>query len=442
MHQVDLLKDEPSKLFGRYLIPSISATLVTSIYILADTIIIGKGVSSEGIAALNLLLPIFALFFGTGLLFGVGGGVLMSVANGSGDHKQANVYFTNAVFGCVIVAFIYMIIGTVFLEPIAYKLGSNKQNIGLVMDYGKYMMIGAPIFVGSGLLQALVRNDQAPKTAMVAVIAGGISNIVLDLVFIYGFNMGMKGGAIATVIGSTISVVILLTHFVSSRNSMKWIQGVLNITISGKIVQNGLSSFLIEVASGLVIFFFNQQLLRYIGDTGVIVYSIIANSAIVALSLFNGVAQGTQPIIATNFGGGQIDRVLKIRRLGVVVTSIIGGILFAVGYFFPDLIVRIFIHPNSEILELAPKAIRIYFIAFLMMNINILYSTYFQSIVNPQAALIICLLRGMILSIGLVFLLPMILGVIGIWLVMPITECITLVIAMMLIKRSDKLVRA
>lgn len=438
MQQVDLLKDEPSKLFLRYLLPSISATLVTSIYILADTIIIGKGVGSEGIAALNLLLPLFALFFGTGLLFGVGGGVLMSVANGSGDHRGANTYFTNAVFGAAVVALIYMILGTIFLEPIAYILGSTENSIGLVTEYGKYLIMGAPIFVCSSLLQALVRNDQAPKKAMIAVIAGGITNIILDCVFIYGLGMGMKGGAIATVIGSIVSVVILLTHFKSSMNTMRWIKGTVGIGIIGKIFQSGLSSFLIEIASGLVIFFFNLQLLNYIGDIGVVVYSIVANSALVALSLFNGVAQGTQPIIATNFGGEQMGRVLQVRRLGVLATTIIGIVLFAIGFLFPEMIVRVFIYPTPEVIELATTAIRIYFIAFLMMNMNILYSTYFQSIVRPQAALILCLLRGMILSIGLVFLLPILFGVIGIWLVMPITEFITLMVAMILIKKTDK----
>ncbi|MEG1829215.1 MAG: MATE family efflux transporter [Cellulosilyticaceae bacterium] len=438
MQQVDLLKDEPSKLFLRYLGPSISATLVTSIYILADTIIIGKGVGSDGIAALNLLLPLFALFFGTGLLFGVGGGVLMSVAKGSEDQKLANRYFTNAVFAAAIVAFLYITLGTIFLKPIAYLLGSNENSIGLVMEYGKYLVIGAPLFICSSLLQALVRNDQAPKKAMVAVIAGGISNIILDCLFIYGLGMGMAGGAIATVIGSIISVTILLTHFKSPKNTMKWVKGSVGFGIVCKIFQNGLSSFLIEIASGLVIFFFNLQLLKYIGDIGVVVYSIVANSALVALSLFNGVAQGSQPLIATNFGGGKIDRVLKVRRLGVMATTIIGMMLFAVGFFFPEMIVRVFIYPTPEVVELATTAIRIYFIAFLMMNINILYSTYFQSIVNPQAALTICLLRGMILSIVLVFLLPAVLGVTGIWLVMPITELITLIIAIKLIKKTDK----
>ncbi|MEG0152884.1 MAG: MATE family efflux transporter, partial [Cellulosilyticaceae bacterium] len=290
----------------------------------------------------------------------------------------------------------------------------------------------------SSLLQALVRNDQAPKKAMVAVIAGGISNIILDCLFIYGLGMGMAGGAIATVIGSIISVTILLTHFKSPKNTMKWVKGSVGFGIVCKIFQNGLSSFLIEIASGLVIFFFNLQLLKYIGDIGVVVYSIVANSALVALSLFNGVAQGTQPLIATNFGGGKIDRVLKVRRLGVMATTIIGMMLFAIGFFFPEMIVRVFIYPTPEVVELATTAIRIYFIAFLMMNINILYSTYFQSIVNPQAALTICLLRGMILSIVLVFLLPAVLGVTGIWLVMPITELITLIIAIKLIKKTDK----
>lgn len=436
MKNVNLLKDEPKKLFFRYLIPSISATLVTSIYILADTIIIGKGIGADGIAALNLLLPLFSVCSGTGMLFGVGGAVLMSVANGQRNKRLANYYFTNALFIASIVTIIYFIIGNCFLEKIAYILGSNENSIGLVMEYGRYLMIGIPAFVFSNFLQAFVRNDNSPKLVMIAVITGGVSNIILDLLFIYVFRMGMKGASIATMLGSIITVVILLIHFLSKKNTMKIIYESIEFDKIKNIFQSGVPSFLIEIANGIITFLFNLQLLRYIGETGVVVYGIIANYALVSMSLFNGVAQATQPIMATNFGANKIERVISVRRHGIYTGIIVGVLLFLIGALFPEKVVNIFINPTKEIIEFSIPAIRIYFITFLMTSVNIIYSTYFQSIVKPKESLAICMLRGIVLTSILVFVLPIFIGVTGIWLAMPITEFITLLVSIFLVKKE------
>ena len=418
MQQMDLLHDDPKKLFFKYLLPSISATLVTSIYVLADTIMIGKGVGQDGLAVLNFILPLFTLFFGTGLLLGVGGAVLMSVANGSGDKKLANTYFTHAALSGAFLAILFTVLGLVFLEPIGYMLGCTPVNIGLFTSYAQYLVGFCPVFLFSSLLQAFVRNDGAPKRAMVAVISGGVTNIILDYIFIFILGMGMAGGAIATVIGSITSVTLLLTHFMSKQNTMKLLKGKIQVNLIGRILHSGLPSFLIEVASGIVILLFNLQLLKYVGEVGVVVYSIMANSAIVAMSLFNGVSQGAQPIMATNYGADQSERVVSVRRLGSITVVIIG------------------IEPTTEVLDMARGAIRIYFAAFIMMSLNIFYSTYFQSVLKPKLSLIICLLRGIIICTILVFLLPLLIGVTGIWLVMPITELITAIIAMMMVRSA------
>ena len=431
--KMDLLHDDPKKLFFKYLLPFISATLVTSIYVLADMIMIGKGVGQDGLAVLNFILPLFTLFFGTGLLLGVGGAVLMSVANGSGDKKLANTYFTHAALSG---AFLATVLGLVFLEPIGYMLGCTPVNIGLFTSYAQYLVGFCPVFLFSSLLQAFVRNDGAPKRAMVAVISGGVTNIILDYIFIFILGMGMAGGAIATVIGSITSVTLLLTHFMSKQNTMKLLKGKIQVNLIGRILHSGLPSFLIEVASGIVILLFNLQLLKYVGEVGVVVYSIMANSAIVAMSLFNGVSQGAQPIMATNYGAEQSERVVSVRKVGSITVFIIGIVLFLSGFLFPDIVVQIFIEPTTEVLDMARGAIRIYFAAFIIMSLNIFYSTYFQSVLKPKLSLIICLLRGIIICTILVFLLPLLIGVTGIWLVMPITELITAIMAMMMVRSA------
>ena len=187
------LTEQPSKLFLSYLIPSISATLVTSIYILADTMMIGKGVGAVGIAALNLLLPIFSVYVGTGILFGVGGSVLFSVSKGRGEEQKAREYFTASVCLAIAASLLYMWLFTAFFDPITLFLGRNEGTDAYVREYGRYLKLTPAIFLFSSFLQAFVRNDGAPKLAMAAVITGGVTNVFLDYIFIFPLNWGIGG---------------------------------------------------------------------------------------------------------------------------------------------------------------------------------------------------------------------------------------------------------
>ncbi len=428
MKQTDLLNDNVKKLFFRYLIPSVSATLVTSIYVLADTIFIGKGISDTAVAALNIIIPLFSLYFGMGLLFGVGGSVLLSVAKGQGDEKKANTYFTVAFIANGITSLIFLIFNLVAFDQIAYLLGASETTIGYIREYGMYFIWGIPFFCFSSFLQAFVRNDKAPKLSMIAVISGGVINIIIDYVFIYIFDMGMGGASLATVLGSVVSCLILSTHFLSKSNTLHLVKQGLQLRYFGDVTKNGFSSFLIEMSSGIVIFIFNNRVLHYIGDVGVTVYSIISNTAIIVSSLSNGISQAAQPLLALNYGAGKYDRINQVKRLGLGFSFATGIVFAVVGFCFPEFVVGLFIHPSKEVQELAPMAIQIYFISFILMVPNIFYSNYFQSTLQPIYALIICVLRGLILSGVLVYILPTILGVKGIWMTMIFVECITLAV--------------
>lgn len=428
MKQTDLLNDNVKKLFFRYLIPSVSATLVTSIYVLADTIFIGKGISDTAVAALNIIIPLFSLYFGMGLLFGVGGSVLLSVAKGQGAEKKANTYFTVAFIANGITSLIFLIINLVAFDQIAYLLGASETTIGYIREYGMYFIWGIPFFCFSSFLQAFVRNDKAPKLSMIAVISGGVINIIIDYVFIYIFDMGMGGASLATVLGSVVSCLILSTHFLSKSNTLHLVKQGLQLRYFGDVTKNGFSSFLIEMSSGIVIFIFNNRVLHYIGDVGVTVYSIISNTAIIVSSLSNGISQAAQPLLALNYGAGKYDRINQVKRLGLGFSFATGIVFAVVGFCFPEFVVGLFIHPSKEVQELAPMAIQIYFISFILMVPNIFYSNYFQSTLQPIYALIICVLRGLILSGVLVYILPTILGVKGIWMTMIFVECITLAV--------------
>ena len=436
--KVDLLNDPAKPLFFKYLLPSISATLVTSIYVLADTIMIGKGIGEDAVAGLNIILPLLSLFFGTGLLFGVGGSVLMSFSLGKGEKVKANSYFTTAVLLNVVFMVFYLIICSLFFDEIAYFLGSNEATIGYVRGYGHILVGGIPVFMFSTFLQAFVRNDHAPKLSMIGVITGGVVNVIFDYIFIFKLDYGMAGAAAATVMGAIITCIILLSHFITKTSTLKIVRHKYHLDFSKQIFKNGFSSFVVEISNGILMILFNLQLIKYIGNIGVTVYSIISNTGIIVMSLGNGISQAAQPIIAMNHGAGKTKRIKEVRNYAFITAFLIGLFFTLFGVIFPEVVINIFVHPTDRIMAFAPTAIRLYFISFIGLMINIFFSNYFQSILQPGKALIVCLLRGLIISGLFVFILPPIFGTNGIWITMPIVEIITFIVALLLNKRFSK----
>ena len=406
-----------SKLFFRYLVPSICGTMVTSIYVVADTIIIGKGIGTDAMAALNIALPVYNLFFGTGLLFGVGGSVMMSICRGHGEHSKGNAYFSLSFLLNVLACIIYMIICNTFTKEIALFLGATDVTLPYVMDYLPYITWSLPVFAFSSFLQTFIRNDGAPN-------------------LVYPCQMGMAGAAIATVCGSILTVLILLIHFFGKHNHLHFCFSEIRSSFGSDIFKSGFASFLIDLSSGIVIFFFNQQLLRYQGDLGVSVYGIISNTAIVVTCLSNGICQAAQPIISTNFGAGFQERIDHVRKLGLRTALFICAIPTLLGLTVPNLFTYIFLNPDSQVLALAPAAVRLYFIGFLITGVNMFLIGYFQSTIRPIYALTLCLMRGCVLSIIFVKILPIFLGLNGIWISVPLAELFTLLTGILLLKKS------
>ena len=208
MKQNRLLEDPVRSVFLSYLVPSVSATLVTSIYILADTMMIGRGIGSVGIAALNILLPLYSTFFGFGMMCGIGGSVLFGFSRGKGNEREARGYFTTGLLMALVFAVLTLTLCNVFFDPLLRLLGVTPAMREHAVAYGRVLVTASPMCVMSSFLQAFVRNDGAPKLAMAGVISGGVTNVILDYVFIFIMKWGMGGAMLATATGTTLTVLI------------------------------------------------------------------------------------------------------------------------------------------------------------------------------------------------------------------------------------------
>lgn len=427
MRQLDLLKDNENKIFFHYLFPAICSTLITSIYVLVDTLIIGRGVGALGISALNIFLPVFQVLNGIGLLFGIGSGILISSSIGSGDKKKADKFFITGLTVVISISICLWIFLSLNLENICIILGADKNNLDLVLEYARCIAGFAPTFILANYFSPIIRNLKNPKLVMIAVFTGSVINIILDYVFVFPMQMGMFGAALATVLGSITTVIILLFHFVKKSNRIKITNSTFSLKLIKPIVNCGLASLLMELASGFVIFIFNIQILKYIGNNGIVIYGIISNCVIVGSALFNGVAQAIQPIIATNYGANIEHRVKKILNYGFITSTAIGLCLFTLVYLFSEQIINIFVVADSNLLKLGIPAVRIYLSTFCIMNLNIIISSYLQSIGREKASIFISLTRGFLLNILFAVLLPILFPASILWIIVPASELITLV---------------
>ncbi len=362
----------------------------------------------------------------------------MSIARGRGDTPTGNCYFSVAVLLNAATCLIYMILFLNFMEPIARFLGATDVTLPYVLEYAPYIIWGLGFFAFSTFLQTFVRNDGAPKLSMIAVVSGGIMNVLLDIIFVFPLGMGMAGASIASVLGSILTTVILLFHFRTKANGLHFSLKNFSPKFISNIFKNGFTSFLVEVSSGIVLFIFNLQILKYIGDIGVSMYGVIANTGIVVICLCNGINQASQPILSTNHGAGLIPRIETVKKLGLKTAFIICSVPAVLGLIVPNLFTYIFLNPNAEILALSSTAIRIYFVGFFVIGLNMFIIGYFQSTVKPQLSLLLCLSRGCVLAIVFVFVLPPLSGVSGIWASVPLAEFITLAMGIYFLKKNKK----
>lgn len=416
--EMDLLKDNLNKLYLRFLIPSLGSAMVMSIYTLTDAVVIGKGVGPNALAALSITTPLLCILMATGILFGVGGSVQMSVYRGTGSYEKANRFFRLSFAALAVLAILLWIIYGFGIQTLLRVMGANETLYPYALAYMKYINIFLPVAVFSNYIAIFVRADGDPNRAMAGVLFGGVVNIV----FVFPMHMGIGGAALASVTGMVIQVVVGTTHFFRRKNKLQFIRPKHVFSSVIQIIANGIPSFFNEFANGFIVLLFNIQILKYCGETALSVYSVISNCVILFNSLFTGVGQSIQPIIATNYGGGKWDRIQKIRRMSFF-TIFVMGLLFSMsGILFPNGVCSIFMNLGDEMKRIAQKGVRTYFVAFLPMGINLLTSYYLQSVLNVRKSLCISLLRNVILSSVVILVFPILFGGNSLWMAMLVVE--------------------
>ncbi|AWZ48879.1 MATE family efflux transporter [Clostridiaceae bacterium 14S0207] len=428
------------KKFLKYLLPSVASMWVYSLYTIVDGIFVSRGVGPTALASVNIAMPFVNFIFSVSMLFTTGASTMIAIHLGRNDSKKANEIFSMNVTLLVIVSMAILITSLLNLDKLALFLGASKTTIEFVKTYLKIIIIFNMFFIVSYSLEVIIKTDGFPQYAIVGVVISALTNIVLDWLFVIEFKWGIEGAAVATGISQLFSCIFFLVHFLKRKGSrLNFVKFKFDFSIIRKILFIGVPDGITELSSGVVIFLFNQSILRYIGENGVVTYSIISYVNTLIIMTMIGITQGMQPLTSFYYGKGENSTVKKLLKMSFRVIGYCSIIVFVISMFFTRPIVRVFIDGNvqGDIFNYSVKAFRIFSISFLILGYNILISGFFASVAKPIHATIISLGRGLIIIIASLFVMVALFGGNGIWMATSVSEGICLILSSFILKKSN-----
>ena len=364
--------------FFKYIFQSMAGMLGISVYILADTYFISVYSGADGLAVLNLILPVYGLIYAIGAMIGIGSATRYAIDRARG--KSASFYFLSAVTWDILISIPLMLAGIFIPDKILQLLGADAGLTALGKQYLRIILAASPFFMSNYAFTAFARNDSAPAIAMLGSIAGSMFNIVFDYVFMFPAGLGLTGAALATAFCPLVTMIICSTHYLGKHNQVGFHFRAPSLLHLIACCQLGVSAFVGEISSAVIAIVFNFLLLGLAGNVGVAAYGVTANLSVVAMCLFNGLAQGTQPLISESYGKGDHTQSRQFLTWGVIACLIVEALILVLTWSMTDPLIQIFNQEqNAELLHYAHSGLRLYFLGFLFAGINILLVAYFSA---------------------------------------------------------------
>ena len=425
------------KLLMQYAIPAIIAMTASSIYNMVDSIFIGQGVGPLAISGLAITFPFMNLGAAFGAMVGVGASTLISVKLGQRDYDTAQAVLGNVITLNFIIGIAFSIITLMFLDPILYFFGASADTIGYARDYMLIILSGnvfSHMYFG---LNAVLRASGHPQKAMYATINTVVINTLLDPLFIYVFDWGIRGAAIATIIAQVISLIWQFKILTDKNELLHLRRGIYHL--QSKIVKNiiaiGLSPFCMNVASCFIVIFINKGLKEYDGDLAIGAYGIVNRLVFICVMIVMGITQGMQPIAGYNYGAQQFDRVTRVLKLSIYGATAMTTLTFLVGELLPDVAVRLFT-TDEGLISRAAEGFRIVVLFFPIVGFQMVTSNFFQSIGMANKAIFLSLTRQLLFLLPCLIILPTFMGAAGIWWSMPISDLTASLVAGVLLYKQ------
>ena len=420
------------KLLFKYALPAIIAMTASSLYNIVDSIYIGHGCGALALGALTVAKPFMDICAAFGSLVGVGASSLLAIYLGERDYEKANKVLGNVIVLNIILSTLVMVVGLIWLDPILMAFGASEKTLGYAHDYLEIILFGnvlTHIYFG---LNSMLRSAGHPRFSMVATIVAVTINIILDPIFIFGLDMGVRGAALATVLSQAVAVVWQLTKFLNKDELVRFHRGIwmLDKHITKRSLAIGLSPFLYNIAHCFVVIIINNQLKNYGGDLAIASYGVINRIVFVFAMIIMGLNQGMQPITGYNYGAKQYDRMLRSFYLTCMYATGVMAIIFILGECFPMQLTQIFTH-DINLIEQTIVPMRIICSTMLIIGFQMVAGNFFTSIGMAGKSIFLSMTRQVVYLIPLLLIVPAFFEnpVLGVWWAIPISDTMAAITA-------------
>ncbi|MDO0825271.1 MATE family efflux transporter [Desulfosporosinus nitroreducens] len=421
----------------QFSIPSIIAMVMTCLVTIVDGFFIGNYVGKEGLAAVNLGLPILFVYLGVGLMLSVGGISIAGMALGAGDIKKSKDVFNQTVMSTIIVSLILSILVLVFFRPIMGAINMDVQVASFFEKYYSIMIMAYPIMIVNSTLGMFIRGEGKPQLFMLINILIVVSNIFLDYLFIRWFHFGIAGVATASFISLLIGLISMVMFFLKKSSVYKFRRFKFLKSVLRDTVLNGSSEFIGQMSMSISMFAYNWVIMRTVGVPGVAAFTIVGYVAYLFGMVIIGFGQGASPLISFSYGAGEIELSKTIRKLTNMFVFLSGVAVMIVLSVASDWYSNLFVSSESVAI-LTRSGLGIFMFSFLFSGINTITTFYFTSIGKAKESALISSSRGLVVLLICIFTLPSLLGMTGVWLVAPVTEAFTIIITFVLIRQNEK----
>ena len=416
----------------RFTAPSMLMMIFTSIYGAVDGFFVSNLVGKTAFASVNLIIPYLIILGGIGAMLGVGGSALVAKTLGEGDIPRARRYFTMMMLLMLGTSIFSTVIGIALLRPVAYLFGATDAMIGDVMIYGSICLLFNTALQAQYTFQSYMIVAGQPNLALWAVIAAGVTNMVLDYLFMAVFNMGIAGAALATGASQLVAAVIPLVWFLSkhNRSALRFCKTKLELRPMLNACINGSSEMLSSISASVTGMLYNLQLMNYAGEDGVAAYGVVMYAAFIFLGVFSGYSQGSSPIMGFHYGAQNHTEMKNILKKSIGILSVAAVILTAIAMLFARSICSVFVGYDDSLLDMTTRAFLICATPFLVMWFNIYTSAFFTALNNGPVSAAISFMRSLILPVICTIVMPMIWGLDGIWYSLAGSEILSIAVSM------------
>lgn len=427
-----------TKSLFRYIFPAVGGLFVTYLYNVVDGIFVGQGVGSSALGAVNIGVPFITFVVAIAAMFPMGGATVVAIRMGRGDKDGANHAFMTAFTLTALLSAILMVIGMVFSKKIVDICGASKlsdEMRKMSADYLLYYSAFSIPMLMSTCLSVFVRNDSSPTLSFIGMCTGAAANIFLDWLFIFPLGMGVIGAAAASGLGQVFSCIVLLSHFIRKKGSLRIKPFNINTALVGKICKRGMPEAVSQLTTPITAFCYNLMLANLIGDIGISTFSVLSFIYSLANAILSGVAQGLQPLWGNSYGKRDTDEMKYFFRCGAIINLVLSILIYALLYFFDEAVIRIF-NQDVNLVQTASKALPLFALSFMPMALNLIYTAFMFSTKRTAQANVIAICRGIIIKAIAIFCIPFLFDSNAIWIAPFIAEMLTLVIGIALTKTT------